>query len=247
MLVSYTVSGENMKQQKWLYLCIGIIVTFALTMCVVMPRKTLAVASFSPSPSMLIIDAGHGGEDGGAISVSGKRECEFNLEIARRTADLAALLGIRSKMIRTSDVSIHDDTCNTIAEKKRSDLRNRVKIVNETPNAILLSIHQNHFAEEKYFGTQVFYASNSESKSLAEKMQEDVRLLNPKNYRKIKAAQSVYLLEHVSCTSVLVECGFLSNYKEEQLLGEADYQKKLAMAMLRSVATMEEVVMNHET
>ncbi len=235
-----------MKQHKWLFLFIGLAVSLALAVCMVTPRKTLAVASFSAAPNILIIDAGHGGEDGGAISVSGKRECELNLEIARRTADLAALLGIRTKMIRTSDVSIHDDTCHTIAEKKRSDLRNRVKLVNETPNAILLSIHQNHFAEEKYYGTQVFYAANTESKSLAEKMQEDVRLLNPKNRRMSKAAQSVYLLEHVSCVSVLVECGFLSNYKEEQLLGEADYQKKLAMAMLRPIATMEEVVMQSE-
>ncbi len=246
MLVSYTVSGENMNQHKWIFLCIGLTATLALMVCVVAPRKTLAVASFSASPSILIIDAGHGGVDGGAISVSGKRESELNLEIARRTADLAALLGIRTKMIRTSDVSIHDDTCNTIAEKKRSDLRNRVKIVNETPNAILLSIHQNHFAEEKYFGTQVFYAANTESKSLAEKMQEDVRLLNSKNHRMSKPAQNVYLLGHISCISVLVECGFISNYKEEQLLGETDYQKKLAMTMLRSIAAMEEVVMKSE-
>lgn len=232
-----------MKQQKWLFLLAGLMISLALAICVFTPRDTIAVASFSATPSTLIIDAGHGGEDGGAVSVSGKRESELNLEIARRTADLASLLGIRTKMIRTSDVSIYDGACQTIAEKKRSDLRNRVKLVNETPNAILLSVHQNHFAEEKYFGTQVFYALNDGSKQLAERMQEDVRLLNPKNHRLSKAAQSVYLLEHVSCVSVLVECGFLSNYKEEQLLGEPDYQKKLAMAMLRSIATMEEVVM----
>ena len=246
MLVSYTVTGERMKQFRWLFIHLSILFSLALSVCIALPRGTVPVASFATEPYILIIDAGHGGEDGGAISVSGKRESELNLEIAQRTADLASLLGIRTKMVRTSDISIHDASCLTIAEKKRSDLRNRVKLVNETPNGVLLSIHQNHFAEEKYFGTQIFSAANETSTSLAKTMQEDFKVLNPKNHRKSKTAQNVYLFEHVSCTAVLVECGFLSNFAEEQLLREMDYQKKLAMTMLRSIATMEEGVTTNE-
>lgn len=195
----------------------------------------------------LVIDAGHGGEDGGAVSAKGTLESRLNLEIALRVEDLSALLGIKPYMIRTEDVSVYTGECTTIAQKKVSDLKNRVKTVNSIPNALLLSIHQNHFAEPKYYGTQVFYGKEDSSRTLAKTMQEDFKTyLNTNNHRMSKPAQSVYLMEHVTCTAILVECGFLSNLAEEQLLQEETYQKKLAMTMLRVIASEGKAVRNSE-
>jgi len=189
---------------------------------------------------VLIIDAGHGGEDGGTVSVTGVRESALNLAIASKTEDLAVFLGIPVQMIRRTDISVYSDGCDTLSDKKISDLKNRVSAVNGTPGAVLLSIHQNHFSQEKYRGTQVFYARTPGSRQLAYAMQSDVReLLDPKNNRSAKPAEKVYLMEHIGCTGVLVECGFLSNFAEEALLREDSYQKKLAMVLLRSIAEME--------
>jgi len=195
----------------------------------------------------LIIDAGHGGVDGGASTAAGVKESLLNLDIALRAEDLSAILGIAPKMIRSEDISIHSDDCKTIAQKKVSDLKNRVAIINDTPNAILLSIHQNHFSEEKYSGAQVFYGENEQGKDLADNMQEDFRsTLDAKNMRKSKRSQNVYLMQNVDCPAVLIECGFLSNYREAELLQNSDYQKKLAMVMLRTIAMHGKVVTDGE-
>ena len=105
----------------------------------------------------IVIDAGHGGIDGGATSCSGKRESTYNLEIALRLEDLMHLLGHDTKMIRTTDVSVYTKG-ETIAQQKNSDLKERVRIVHEAENSLLISIHQNHFSDSKYHGAQVFYA-----------------------------------------------------------------------------------------
>ena len=165
----------------------------------------------------VIIDAGHGGEDGGAVSCTGIYESKINLEIAQQLNDLLNLLGIKTKMIRDSDRSVYTQG-DSIAAKKVSDLKERVRIVNNTNNAILISIHQNHFPEEKYSGGQVFYASTDGSKNLAAILQEKiVNTLNQGSKRQIKQAKNVYILENIQCTGVLIECGFLSNPREETL------------------------------
>lgn len=179
--------------------------------------------------SIIVIDAGHGGEDGGAVSVTGQKESELNLEIALRLRDLLGFLGVQTRMIRTEDVSVYTEG-ETIAQKKVSDIRQRVRLVEETPGALLVSIHQNHFSEAKYRGAQVFYAKGSEG--LAETMQAAIAsYVDPNNHRQCKAIQDVYLFEHITCEAVLVECGFLSNPAEELLLRDEQYQKKLAVAI----------------
>lgn len=200
------------------------------------PRPNIPVSGNGDSDFTLVIDAGHGGEDGGALSDSGVRESDLNLSVALRTEDLAALLGVKTVMVRNSDISIHDEGCQTISQKKNSDLRNRVRIVESISQPLLLSIHQNHFSEKKYRGAQVFYAKTEGSDVWAEKLQADLKILDEKNHRQYKPASKVYLMEHISCPAVLVECGFLSNPAEALLLEEANYQKKLAMTMLRAVA-----------
>lgn len=181
-----------------------------------------------------IIDAGHGGIDGGATSCTGVLESGINLEIALRLNDLMHLLGYDTVMIRTTDTSIYTEG-NTIAAQKVSDLKERVRICNETTNAILLSIHQNTFSDSKYHGAQVFYANTDRSKELATQLQSDLsQTFNPDTKRTCKPAKSVYLLENIQCTGVLIECGFLSNPEEEAKLRNADYQKKLCCVIASS-------------
>lgn len=184
----------------------------------------------------VIIDAGHGGVDGGATSCTGVLESGINLEIALRLNDLCRLLGYETKMIRTTDCSIHTEG-ETIASKKVSDLKERVRIVNETENAVLISIHQNTFADSWYSGAQVFYGSEGESRELAEAMQTSmIRILNPGSRRICKKADGIYLMDKIQCTGILVECGFLSNPSEEAKLRSPDYQKRMSGVIAATVA-----------
>ena len=175
----------------------------------------------------IVIDAGHGGVDGGATSCTGILESKFNLEIALKLNDLMHLLGYQTRMIRTEDISVYT-AGETIAAKKVSDLRQRVRMVNETENAVLLSIHQNTFSDGKYSGAQVFYGPKGESRELAELLQTEFRrTVNPDSQRQIKKADRVYLMQHIDGTGVLVECGFLSNPEEDSLLKTPEYQQKI--------------------
>jgi len=175
----------------------------------------------------VVIDAGHGGVDGGATSVSGVLESKFNLDIALKLRDVMGLLGINTVMIRETDCSVytHGDT---ISQKKISDLKERVRIVNSTENAILVSIHQNHFSSSQYSGAQVFYAPTEGSREVASVVQDAFKhCLNPNSRRQIKKADGVYLMQHINCPGILIECGFLSNYQEEYLLRDTAYQQKI--------------------
>lgn len=175
----------------------------------------------------IVIDAGHGGVDGGTTSCTGVTESNLNLETAMRLNDFLHLIGIDTKMIRTTDCSVYTSG-ETIAAKKVSDLKERVRIVETTPNGILVSIHQNFFAQSIYSGAQVFYGSNKDSLSLAKTLQTNlISTVNPGSKRSAKKATGIYLMEHVSCPAILIECGFLSNPQEEALLRSSDYQKKL--------------------
>lgn len=191
------------------------------------------VSAFITAPVTVIVDAGHGGEDGGATSGSGVRESRLNLEIALRLDDFLTLCGLPTKMIRRSDVSIYDSPASSISEKKVSDLRNRAKLVNQTGGAVLLSIHQNHFSDGRYAGAQVFYAPTNGSKALAEQIQKVLTdKVDPNNHRQAKPSETVYLMNHIQCPGVLIECGFLSNDAEEKQLQDAGYQKKLTLAIV---------------
>ena len=199
---------------------------------------TTTVAQMIPVErnATVVIDAGHGGVDGGATSCSGQLESQYNLEIALKLDDLFHLLGFQTKMIRRTDISVYTSG-ETIAAKKISDLRQRVRIVNETENALLLSIHQNTFSDGRYRGAQVFYGPEGESAELAALLQEAFSAtVNPGSQRQSKKAEGVYLMQHIDCTGVLVECGFLSNPEEEALLRTDEYQRKIC-CILASVTS----------
>ena len=184
----------------------------------------------------VIIDAGHGGVDGGAVSCTGVYESNINLEIALKLNDLMHLFGIRTVMIRTTDKSVYTEG-NTIAAKKVSDIGERVRIANTTPQALYLSIHQNYYSDSRYWGSQVFYNNVPGSNELAKELQDNLRTnLSTENKRMIKKSSGVYLMEHITCPGVLLECGFLSNPSEEQLLRSNDYQQKLCMVIAATVA-----------
>ena len=203
-----------------------------------MDRTVTALAEAMPVPRSVtvVIDPGHGGEDGGAVSCTGALESQINLEISLRLNDLLQFLGYETKMTRRTDVSVYTQGT-TLSEKKISDLKQRVSVVNETPDALLLSIHQNQFTDGKYSGAQVFYASTAGSHALAEQTQAQlISALNPGSSRTCKPANGVYLMEHIACTGILVECGFLSNPQEEASLRTPEYQKKLCCVIATAAA-----------
>jgi N-acetylmuramoyl-L-alanine amidase len=176
----------------------------------------------------IIIDAGHGGVDGGATSCTGVLESQLNLEIALRLEQLFHLLGFKTRMIRSTDISIYTKG-DTIAAKKVSDLKERVRIVNVQEGGILVSIHQNTFSDSRYGGAQVFYPDSDGSKGLAAEMQKAlVSYLNPGSNRQAKRGEGIYLLQKAKIPAILVECGFLSNHTEEAKLRSEEYQKKVA-------------------
>lgn len=208
------------------YICCFVILIFLS----IIGSKTVTTISETISiddRACVIIDAGHGGVDGGATSCTGILESNMNLEIALRLNDFMHILGIKTIMIRTDDRSIHT-TGSTIAQKKVSDLKERVRIANSTNNAFLISIHQNFYPQAKYYGPQVFYSIGNNSHLFATKLQTAlICTLSPECSRKAKKANNVYLMQNITIDGVLIECGFISNPEEEAKLKDPNYQKKL--------------------
>nr|WP_316621896.1 N-acetylmuramoyl-L-alanine amidase [uncultured Ruminococcus sp.] len=185
----------------------------------------------------VIIDAGHGGEDGGA-EVDGVLEKDINLSIADKLADTLRLCGVRVTEIRDEDISVYDDSAQTLREKKVSDLKHRVETVNGSENNILVSIHQNKFDNNAYSGAQVFYSSNNDkSRVLAGSIRNSVvSLLQNDNTRELKPANSdIYLLDNATVPAVIVECGFLSNDEERAKLLDSGYQSEMAYSIAMGV------------
>lgn len=185
---------------------------------------------------VIIIDAGHGGEDGGATSCTGVLESGINLEISLRLRDMLHFLGYKTAMTRSTGEDLHTEG-NTIAARKRSDLNNRLDLVSSIPNGILLSIHQNTFPDSIYRGSQVFYANSGGSRELALQLQTNMaNALGQNSNRAPKRAEGVYLMEHIPNDGVLIECGFLSNPQEEALLRDETYQKAMVCVIAATVA-----------
>lgn len=181
----------------------------------------------------IVIDPGHGGEDGGATGKLSTSEKDINLAIALKLESLMKISGFNVVMTRTTDISISDDL-DTIRERKISDIHNRLKMIEAQGDCIFISIHQNHFSESRYSGAQMFYSTkNSSSKELAENIKSRVvELLQPENTRETKpATSSIYLLWNTKVPAVLVECGFLSNESEAAKLSDKVYQQQMAFAI----------------
>ena len=229
--------------RKWtvyyLLCLIVLIVSFALIAKRGEAVQAIANAFGSEDFPILIIDPGHGGEDGGAVSADGTVESHINLSIALTSADLARFLGWEIVMTREEDISIHDDTAKTLREKKVSDLKNRVSLCDNTANGILISIHQNSMPSAKSVrGAQVFYNETNEGIDLAQTIQNVLNQTISSDHKKETKpiGSSSYLMKSVSVPAVLIECGFLSNETECQLLRSAEYQRKISLCIIAAVS-----------
>jgi N-acetylmuramoyl-L-alanine amidase len=231
MIITYIFTVIIMKKYISVLLSF-IIIVLSLIYCKI--QQVSSDSIYENSFPIIIIDAGHGGVDGGATSCTGALESQINLEISLRLNDLCHLLGMETKMIRTTDISVYTEG-QTISQKKVSDLKHRVQIINETPNATVISIHQNYFSDGKYSGAQVFYPKDEASRQLAEAMQLAFAVTG--STRSVKPSQGVYLMEHIRCPGVLVECGFLSNPQEEAKLRSPEYQKLLCCVIVSTLST----------
>lgn len=224
--------------KKLIYIALPLIfsfIIFILSINPFIPSDSVNKPQESANQPIVIIDAGHGGFDGGAVSDDGIIEKDINLSIATYLKEYLALFNIDTVMTREIDCSLEDEGLTTIRQRKASDIHNRMKIMEEAENAIFVSIHQNKFSDGKYSGTQVFYSpkTKEESQSLAQEIQDCiVNSLQEDNTRQIKeCGTSVYLMYNAVKPAVLVECGFLSNYEEAQRLNSPEYQKKIAFCI----------------
>lgn len=197
------------------------------------------VTDISPQPyPTVIIDAGHGGEDGGAVGEDGTAEKDINLDVAANLRDLLSSCGINVIMTRTEDVLLYDRSVDYMGRKKILDLRARMRIAEENPGAIFVSIHMNSFPLTQYHGLQVWCAPDSpDSLALASSVQSAVReSLQPDNDRRVKTAGSnIYLIHENPNTAILIECGFLSNPEECRRLSDENYRKELSFLIFSAI------------
>lgn len=210
----------------------------------VLSGKPDADASATPLPSQptVVIDAGHGGEDGGAVAVDGTLEKELNLEYAKTVHEMCKLFGIRSVLTRETDTMLYDkysDVEDYTGKKKVYDLKNRLRFTEEAgDNVLFVGIHMNKFPVAKYSGTQIYYSANSpQSKPFAERIQSMVKQkLQPENNREVKkSGTSIFLLNRLRVPAVLAECGFLSNADETERLKDTVYRKEFSLTVVAAI------------
>lgn len=216
----------------------AIAITF-VSLALAVDKSVSVFSSSAPEKKpVIIIDAGHGGEDGGTQSADGVLEKDINLSICKKLEKILTRYGFETVMVRDTDKMIYDEGSSTVRSKKSSDLHNRMDIMKKYPDGIFLSIHQNHFSESKYSGAQAFYCrTQGESALLAESIQKSiVGSLQKENTRQIKPCTSdVYLIYNAVTTAVMVECGFMSNTEEAAKLSDNTYQYEMALAISKGL------------
>lgn len=182
----------------------------------------------------IVIDAGHGGMDPGKIGINKAEEKDINLAIAKKLKGLLEKQGVKVVMVRDKDMGLYEESSNN---KKVEDMRNRCARIDEAEPVCTISIHQNSYHEEAIKGAQVFYYEHSkEGKEIAELLQAHlIEELDKSNHRKAKANDSYYLLCKTKNPTIIVECGFLSNWEEAELLITSEYQKKVAKAICSGI------------
>ena len=197
--------------------------------------------AFTPTGAMgqgsraqtVVIDPGHGGQDGGAVAGDGTEESRINLAISLQLEQLLRFAGVRTELTRREDVMVCDPGLETMRQRKVSDLHNRASFVHGIPNAVLLSIHQNSLpGHPGVSGAQVFHNGQDGAEALALCIQNDLNMaVNTREKAAKRIDDSIYIMKHADCPAVLVECGFLSNPEETVLLQQPDYQLHMAAAI----------------
>lgn len=234
---------EKLKQSLfnivfYIFIVALIIGLVLLVIFAVMKINVYADMSDTNDPVCIVIDAGHGGEDGGAESSDGIAEKGINLAIAQALRDYFELSGIEVLMTRDDDTPMGDPSLPTLKERSKADFKERLALFNKENVDCVISIHQNKFTEPQYYGAQVFYSpNNKKSSALAEYIRKSFTgLLQPDNERQNKVSDgNIYLLDNCVNPCVLVECGFLSNPEETKKLADEKYQKEIAFAVYTGV------------
>lgn len=235
--------GGTSLKKRFAAFCLVLVAVAASIAAVHSVKTVMAEAQgqmpLAPGLPTVVIDAGHGGFDGGAVGVDGIVEKDINLAIAKKLQMFFAVNGFPTVMTREEDRSLEDPGLETVRKRKNSDIHNRKALADSCGDCILLSIHQNKFPQSKSFGAQVFYGpQNPESQRMGELLQQRmVEMLQPENTRKAKpCGDSVYLIYHAQMPALLVECGFLSNREDAQKLSDPAYQDKVAFTIFTAVA-----------
>ena len=232
----YVINLRKCAQKACLTLLVIAIITSAIFIFPILNHGSLSVSASPQNTTgkVIIIDAGHGGEDPGAIGINGIYEKDLNLQIALILGAMLIDKGYTVLYTRTEDKMLYAPEENIKGMRKISDLKNRCLIANSYDDAIMISIHMNTYGSSKYSGLQVYYKDgSSESQSLANSIQGSVReTLQQKNNRNVKDGKNLYILENCNNTAILVECGFLSNNAEAEKLSEKEYQKQLSFSIL---------------
>lgn len=226
---------RSFRSRQLITLAIVLFVLFGVAFATIGSWRHIQTGTeFQEQRPVIVLDPGHGGVDPGAIGTNGAEEKDINLSIALCLRDILTANGWEVIMTRDEDIAINDPQYKKISQVKTSDLKKRLQIFEEHPEAIAITIHQNHFTQERYNGAQMFYGrKNPESQLIAEAIQTAFREnLQPENSRAIKRSTSdVYILHNATVPAVLVECGFLSNASECALLCDEEYQQKTAFTI----------------
>lgn len=225
--------GKKIKSR----LLLVVILAATLLIYNLVPVIALVLDNDTSRKKVILIDPGHGGYDGGAEGKSGVKEKDINLSISLKLKDKLLKEGYEVYMTREEDKSLLDEGKRT-GTKKAQDMENRCKIKEKINPDIFISIHQNHFSQGQYYGSQVWYSTNEKSSMLAKIVQDNLKLdLNHNNKRVEKPAKNSYKI--LTCndnnTSILIECGFLSNYEEEQRIVNEDYQVEIIDSITKSI------------
>lgn len=220
------------KKKSAVIICLSLVTVIA----VMISLRSIPTISFN-KPYTVVLDAGHGEPDGGAVGINGTIEKDINLKIALKLQEVLESRGVRVLMTRTDDNSICDKSAKTLHEKKVSDMHNRLEIINTSGADLFLSIHMNSFSDPKSGGLHVFYSRNHpEAEETAVLIQESISKLTGAKTHTVKAASdTLFLMKNPIPPAILVECGFISNPEEERLLNDDNYQSKIAFSIANAV------------
>ncbi len=214
------------------------VITLSFIFGVILTFATESIQTISVRPlCTVVVDAGHGDPDGGAVGVNGTLEKDINLSIALKVQEMLESSGVRVIMTRTDDNCICDPDADTLHEKKVSDMHKRESIINNSGADLFVSIHMNSFTDTKSSGLHVFYSRNHpEAEPLAITIQDAIsKITGAKTHTVKTASDTLYLMKNPTPAAILVECGFLSNPHEEILLNDDLYQSKIAFAIAHAI------------
>lgn len=215
-----------MKKRCFLYSCILLFLMGIFPVCSTLSQQ---VISLHRKKTVIVIDVGHGGSDPGKVGVTGIKEKDVNLSIARYLKDYLLAQDYTVYMTRETDCDLYDAS---VSNKKRSDLNHRIQFITEQNADCFISIHQNSYPDTLQHGAQTFYYENREADELfAQTVQESLLTIDSSNTRQIKSTDSYFILKNAPVPAILVECGFLSNPEETARLTDSNYQKQIAYAI----------------